>query len=207
MNSLAGVRTAGLVWLATGPAVCARPDGFDTKSFIVGFPIAGAMSFIADLDHEKSTAGRAAGRRVSRAIAKVCGGHRMGMHSLFLVAVAFLATCWFTSTLGPAWAALTDPWLITSPWGSLDWTALWNTAHPVAFAVSGGWLAHIWCDSLTVMGCAWLWPILKTKFRFGNLRTGGQGEDVYVTIVSCLAVLVLAYHLNTLWNAYTGGAA
>jgi membrane-bound metal-dependent hydrolase YbcI (DUF457 family) len=193
------------VWLATGPAVCSRPDGFDVKSFIVGFPIAGAMSFIADLDHERSTAGRAVGRSVSRGIARICGGHRMGMHSLFLVTLAFLATCWFTSTLGASWEALTGPWLVTSPWSSLAWTALWNTAHPVAFAVAFGWLAHIWCDLLTVMGVALLWPVLKRKFRLGNLTTGGRAEDHYVTLITCLALAVAVWHLNTLWQVYLGG--
>jgi membrane-bound metal-dependent hydrolase YbcI (DUF457 family) len=207
VNSLAGVRTAGLVWLATGPAVCARPDGFDVKSFAAGFMVAGTTSYFADFDHERSTAGRAAGAGVSKAIARLCGGHRMGMHSLLLVSLAFLATCWATSTLGPAWAALTASWSITAFWSSLAWSAAFNVAHPIAFAVATGWLAHIFCDTLTVMGAGLLWPLTRRRFRIGNLTTGGQAEDHYVTLITCAALVVAAWHLNTLWNVYAGGSA
>lgn len=190
MNALAGVRTAGLAWLATGPAVCAMPPGgFDWKSFGVGFGVAGVCSYLPDLDHEGSTAGRAVGKGVSTGLKRLAGGHRMGLHSLALVAAGFAVTLWLTSTLALTWAAL---WVSLPP--SLAAAAV--VAHPLAYAVAVGLLSHIWCDLLTVQGVALLWPLSRKKFRIASLRTGGAGEERYVTLVNVALVIVLFWHAH-----------
>lgn len=198
MNSLAGVRTAGLVWLATGPAVCrAMPGettGYDWKSFGVGFMVAGVCSYLPDLDHEGSTAGRAVGKGVSTGLKRLAGGHRMGLHSLTLVVAGFALTLWLTSTLALTWGAL---------WSSLppSFGAAMVAAHPLAYAVAVGLLSHIWCDLLTVQGVALLWPFSRRKFRIASLRTGGAGEDRYVLLVNVALVVVLLWHVHHIATA------
>lgn len=202
MNSLAGVRTAGLVWLATGPAVCASTTvsgdgGFAWKSFAVGFGVAGVLSYIPDLDHEGSTAGRAVGKGVSNGLRKVAGGHRMGLHSLTLVVLAFWVTLWLTDThMAVLWQfAPPFDYFSLASWEFAIGAAM-TSAHPLAYAAAVGLLSHIWCDLMTVQGVALLWPFRRRKFRIASLRTGGAGEERYVLLVNVALIVVALWHVH-----------
>lgn len=92
MNSKAGVVTSQVAWLGAAPLAAV-----DLKGAAVGFFIAGVCSYLPDLDHDGSTAGRAVGGG-AKVIRKVSGGHRMGTHSLLAVVLMWLLVGYLTGT-------------------------------------------------------------------------------------------------------------
>lgn len=198
MNAKAGVVTAQVAWLATAPWL-ATPD---TKEWLFGFVVAGVASYLPDLDHPGSTAGRAVPGILQRLFRWACGGHRMLAHS----ALAVLGVWWLTQFL------LED--------------------QTIADSAAVGYSAHIFTDMLTVQGVGLLYgfglPFLlagkvlaglgatrlgKTlvrigrafhrKTQFGWMTTGSIHEERYVTWVQRLGMLLLVTFLLLLASRHT----
>lgn len=215
MNNLAGVRTAGALWTAALPVVCVRAGVFDWKSAGTGLFVAAVFSYLADLDHEGSTAGRAIGKVASRAIRRLGGGHRGLTHSLLAIAGAWVLLAWLTATLGTAlWNADVQAAVAgLHPVAAVHALAPLN-ASPLAAAGAIGMAGHIFCDLLTVMGVpllAGLWPLPKRwrkhKFRLAAIRTGSPAEERYVTLVNATwGLLVAVYTLFVLTSVLGIGA-
>lgn len=88
--------------------------------------------------------------------------------------------------------------------GALTWlTASWLPADDIGawlgVVVGLGCLVHCWGDSLTLMGCPWLWPIPIMGQRwypigapeFLRFRAGGTAERVVVAVLVFPALLAL----------------
>lgn len=89
MNARAGVVTSQVAWLASLPVTAvAQTLEASAKGAAAGFLVAALASFLPDLDHATSTAGRYMPKWFRRAV----GGHRMGTHSLMAVAGAWWLT-------------------------------------------------------------------------------------------------------------------
>ncbi len=107
------------------------------------------------------------------------------------------------------------------PLGHRTWT---HSLYPaIAFIVLGiwlrpllwlglGYLAHLWCDSLSRQGICWLYPIPgfsgagDAKVKNGHwvklYRTGGLSETLVMSGVCavCAAVLVASVYLMVTWS-------
>lgn len=159
MNARAGVVTSQVAWLASLPVTAAAPDMTTSlKGAAAGFLFAALASFLADLDHPGSTAGR----YMPRWFRRLMGGHRMGCHSIFMIAFAW----WLTD------------YLLDNP--------------IVASAVAVGWGSHVFIDMLTRQGVGLLYPLSKRKIRIGWFTTGSQGEDRFVLVMKGIGVIFVA---------------
>lgn len=83
MNARAGVVTSQVAWLASLPLAAPEPKGA-----VAGFLVAALASFLPDLDHPTSTAGR----YMPRWFRWLMGGHRMGTHCLLAIAGSWWLT-------------------------------------------------------------------------------------------------------------------
>lgn len=177
MNARAGVVTSQVAWLASLPITTE-----DVKGAVAGFFVAALASYGPDLDHGGSTAGKMVGRRASKIIRKVMGGHRAGTHSLAAVAGAWFFVAYF----------------FESP--------------TLASAMAVGWASHIFCDIWTVegvsllyflgfLGLIWapLWALNK-KTRIGWMVTGSSAEDRYITYVKIVGVMVSLYYAYLIYD-------
>jgi membrane-bound metal-dependent hydrolase YbcI (DUF457 family) len=83
-----------------------------------------------------------------------------------------------------------------------------------ALAAAEGWLAHIWCDLLTIEGVQLFWP-LTARPHLASMRTGKRGERAYTAVLSCFGAMliifyayelvpVVAAHLSTLTLPFGG---
>lgn len=94
-------------------------------------------------------------------------------------------------------------WLLTTAASAVltAAAAIWLPPTPswVGIAVGVGCLVHCWGDSLTLMGCPWLWPI-KVKGKrwydvatpaFLRFRAGGTAETWAVTPALTLGAVAL----------------
>lgn len=203
MNSLSGVRTSTMGWLVVGPFVAEEP-----KHFAAGFVVAAVASYVPDIEHENSTAGRAVGKAPSKIVRKIAGGHRGLTHSLFFALL--------TSTL--MWWIMDDRFGVRMQWfmqaliGDVftgNWSGIWyhylvllGLVHSLAHAVFVGVHAHIFCDLLTVQGTAYLSPFWRKKIRIANLRTGSRAEEWYLALVNVLTAMVVLYHVTGLFGAH-----
>lgn len=203
MNAKAGVVTAQVAWLATAPWL-ATPD---PKEWCFGFVVAAVTSYLPDLDHPGSTAGRAVPGPVQHLFRWLCGGHRMLAHS----ALAVLGVWWLTQYL------LED--------------------QTIANAAAAGYASHVFTDVLTVQGVGLLYgfgaPFIVAgkillalgvkrlgrtlvrigrgfhrKTRFGWMTTGSIHEERYVKVVQWIGIVLLVtfallfasrhvFHVNT----------
>lgn len=201
MNAVAGTKTAGVAWTLIAPAVVAthEPDGswhVDWKNAAAGLVIAVVFSYLPDLDHEGSTAGRALGKVGSRILRRIGGGHRGLTHSLFAIVGTWLVWAWIfdATTLADAfWNSGVQAAVAGLHPIALIHALAPLSVHPLAWAAGTGLASHIWCDALTVMGVPLLWP-KQRKYRIASIRTGSPAEDHYTEIVQVLwGVLALAY--------------
>lgn len=157
MNARAGVVTSQVVWFVSLPVTTtAATFGETVRGALAGFVVAALASFLPDLEHAGSTAGRTVGKRLSAVIRFLTGGHRMGTHSLIAIAVMWLTTRYL-----------------------LDSQILANAA-------AIGWSSHVFVDSLTKDGVAPWWPLSRSKTRYGWITTGSPTEDTYVMLVKWL---------------------
>jgi len=89
VNARAGVVSAQVAWGISLPVTAAAPTlELSIKGAVAGFLVAALASFMPDLDHPKSTAGRYVpdwGRAL-------LGGHRMLTHSILSIIVAHWLT-------------------------------------------------------------------------------------------------------------------
>jgi membrane-bound metal-dependent hydrolase YbcI (DUF457 family) len=150
VNARAGVVTSQVVWLASLPLTAHAPtlEG-SIKGAAAGFVAAAFASFLPDIDHPGSTIGR----YFPAIVRRLLGGHRMGAHSLLMV-----AACWWITG-----------YLLDNP--------------IVANAVAVGCSVHIIIDMMTVAGAGVLYPATRYKFRIGWIKTGEAGEDLFVVIM------------------------
>ena len=140
---------------ATGAAAVLLVEPHQPWQVLVATAALGAAAaLLPDLDIESSTVSNLLGpitRLLSRGVAWISGGHRMGTHSfLALVLVAL-----YTLPAGPS--------------------------SPYAGAVIIGYAAHLLGDILTGNGIPLLWPLVRHRQGlpiFGN--TGGWREHAVV---------------------------
>lgn len=161
MNARAGVVVSQVVWLASLPVTTAAPDvTTSAKGAVAGFVVAALASFLPDLDHPTSTAGR----YMPRLFRRLMGGHRMGCHSIFMIAFMW----WVTG------------YLIGNP--------------IIANAVAVGFGTHVFIDMLTLQGVGLLYPVSRRKIQIGWFTTGSDGEDRFVLVVKAIgAVIFVGY--------------
>lgn len=200
MNAKAGVVTAQVAWLAALPVAVS-----DWKEAVAGAGVAMVFSYLPDLDHDRSTAGQAAGAGAS-GIRWLFGGHRMGTHSIVMAALAWLFV-WVLNHDVPPIHTASDVygWPVEMFKQITGWYG-----HPVpmdiALANAGavGILSHIWCDLWTKMGVGLFWPLSRIRVRLGNLVTGTH-DRAYIILVRCVGVMVALIYLNQFY--LSGGTA
>jgi inner membrane protein len=89
VNARAGVVTSQVAWLASLPVTAAAPTlELSLKGAVAGFLVAALASFMPDLDHHNSTAGR----YMPDWVRPLLGGHRMLTHSLLSIIFAWWLT-------------------------------------------------------------------------------------------------------------------
>jgi inner membrane protein len=170
LNAKAGGVTAQCAWLAALPLV----PHLTFRTAAVGSVIAVVTSYLPDIEHEKATAGQAAGRWLSKAIRTLAGGHRMATHSLFALLVVWSITWWGLESIPLAWAA--------------------------AIGLAG----HIFTDLLTVQGVALFWPWrVKVHIGFmttGSRMEGWYVTCMQLVTIS-VAALYAAQYGNELYSS------
>lgn len=131
-----------------------------------------AGSLLPDVDTETSVAGRCL-RPVSLTLAALGVAHRTLTHSL-MAALSVGAACW---------------WLSSSGLGAYPWWFL------------GGFLLHLFLDSLSSQGVLWLWPAQRFlgsgPYRYkrghhGVYRVGSAGEALMVVLFCGVCVILPA---------------
>src|SRR5664280_2037985 len=137
--------------MATGAAAVVLVEPHQPWPALVATAALGAtVALLPDLDIDTSTVSRSLGpvtRLVSRAVAWVAGGHRMGTHSLLALVLVTDAV----------WAAHMPP--------------------PYVRAVIYGYAAHLVADYLTGPGVPWFWPLVRKRQGLPVLGlTGGWRE-------------------------------
>ena len=178
--------------------------------------VAAGGGLLPDLDHPQASPGRAflfVGQTLAAATGSVAGGHRKATHS-FLATVAIALAAW------GAWhdlhiaAVLVGVivtmaiWTVLPPgvgsrfvrhilaWGGGAAAGWWWMTHPLPLvvmvaAVAGGYLVHLLCDTLTVGGVRWLWPLpVRTSVPVCGC-TGSAREHLLSAAVSVGAVVLV----------------
>lgn len=171
MNARAGVVTSQTVWFAGAPLLAAAPDlTTSAKGWVAGTFVVLLSSFLPDLDHHNSTFGR----YMPKIFRRLMGGHRMGMHSVWL-----MAGLWFLTR-----------WLIDGP-----------TAPIIANAVVVGFGVHVLLDMLTKDRVGVLYPLSRKRFGVGIITTGSSLEDLFVRLVKFAAAAFLLWYSILLYPA------
>lgn len=153
MNARAGVVTSQVVWFASAPLLATAPTLLiSVKGWLAGTAVVLLASFLPDLDHHNSTLGR----YMPKWFRRVMGGHRMGMHSVFLMAGLWYLTRWLMGG---------------------------DTAPILASAVVVGMGTHVVLDMLTKDRVGLLYPLTRRKFGIGIITTGSVLEDQFVVLV------------------------
>lgn len=200
---------------AVAPAYALTGNALSPGEVACGTLVAAGAALLPDLDHPKATVSRAMGPFswfASRAISKLAGGHRNGTHSLLALALvgggaAAVATtgslvgafllCFlcvslvarlfldgFNDVTSAIVAAVVSAGLLAvTP--NFDWLPI---------AVAGGYALHLAGDAITKQGVPLAWPLSKSRFRFGLVRTGGTLER-YISIGAGVAVAVLTWSM------------
>lgn len=192
MNALAGVRTSTFFWVGVGPIVSDGP-----AEFVFGLGMAAVFSYLPDIEHPESTAGKAIGKMPSGLVRKISGGHRMLTHSLFFALLAGFLTWWVLDG-DRLWSSL--QWLARAQALDISWGHFGSFLGLVPTPVFGamvGVLAHIWCDLLTVQGTGLFSPFSRKRVRLANFRTGSRSEEFYLTAVNVATAIFVMYHLNS----------
>lgn len=177
-----------------------------TGEIVATTVVAAGAAMLPDIDHPQATVSRALGpatRLLSRACARLLGGHRAGTHSiLFAVVVSWVVASLITSLSGPLL-----PLFLCFFFSSLGIRVLTEAEGAVCAVLAGGvasallmatisdgfvWLApaiwlgcllHIAADLVTTEGTALFWPLSKTYFRFPIVgHTGGWRERLVAAL-------------------------
>jgi inner membrane protein len=135
MNAKAGIVTSQVAWLAAIPLVAP-----DWKAVGLGFAVAGVASYLPDLDHDSSTAGRNLGP-LPKILRTVGGGHRMATHSALAVALAYVLATYLVSphfglAVAIGWASHIWCDLLTIQGTGLFWPATRRKFH-IGYMVTG----------------------------------------------------------------------
>lgn len=127
---------------------------------ISGWVIASISALGPDIDSKGSIISQLFGypsQLISFGIRKAFGGHRKITHSILgLLIIAVLLYLAVMAGL-PYW---------------------------VGYAIGIGWVSHVAADSLTTMGCPWIWPVDLHNYGLPLVKTG---SDVEMKIVVPLA--------------------
>jgi membrane-bound metal-dependent hydrolase YbcI (DUF457 family) len=177
-----------------------------TGELVATTVVCAGAAMLPDIDHPQATVSRALGPVtwfLSRACARVLGGHRSGTHSiLFAVVLSWALTSLIVGLSGPLlplflcffFASLAVR-VLTEAEGAVCAVLAAGVASALLMATSGdsytwlapaiglGWLLHIAADLLTTEGTAFLWPLSKTFFRFPIVgHTGGFRERLVAAL-------------------------
>ena len=181
---------------------------------ICGVVVCAGAAMLPDIDHPQATVSRALGpvtQELAKVVAKICGGHRKGTHSLLFALACVMLANWGFSTHFGRFVEFGLAFFFTS----LCVQTLTEAGGAVSAAISGGvasvmimattnaeWLAlaiglgcllHIAADFVTTDGVAIMWPLSKQTFRFPIVgRTGGRRERIVAVCSGLLAVWVYA---------------
>ncbi len=151
--------TGVVLWIAVAPAITR-----DELHLLGGAVICSVLPWLPDLDHWNSTSSRKLWgplhKRLGRPFAKLVGGHRGGMHSLWAcLACAML--------LGAGATAIAIRW------------APWLDVRLVALAGLLGYFGGILGDMLTKDRVRFFWPLSNRKVGLGLVKTNRWGEHVF----------------------------
>ncbi|WP_217924954.1 metal-dependent hydrolase [Miltoncostaea oceani] len=203
---------AGFLGLAT-PGFALAGNPLSPGEIACGTLVAAGAALLPDLDHPQATVSRSLGPIswfASRVITKLAGGHRNGTHSAlaaFLVLIAALAAVASGGLIGPFITCVICVSLVCRLFldGFNDATsaivacvvsagllAVTPDFRWIPLAVAGGYILHLAGDAITKEGVPLLWPVNKTRFRFGLILTGGRLEKI-VCLGSGLTVAILAW--------------
>lgn len=205
---------AGFLGLAV-PGLALTGNTLNPGEIACGTLVAAGAALLPDLDHPKATVSRSLGPVswfASRLISKLAGGHRNGTHSALAVLLVFMASVAATQSgglLGPLLVCVVCVSLVcrlfldgfndaTSAIASCVIAAGLLAITPdfgwIPLAVTGGYALHLAGDAITKEGVPLMWPINKTRFRFGLILTGGRLEKV-VSIAAGLTVAALSWSM------------
>jgi membrane-bound metal-dependent hydrolase YbcI (DUF457 family) len=183
----------------------------------VGAIVVSSAALLPDIDHQHATISRTYGPitvGVSRAIAKLAGGHRRGTHCLagiltlgwiahlcveyrHQIIAMFVLSAILIVTLAagvrmfriPGWIDDLAP--IPVVMVVVGFTNVDLTTVPVALML--GCLTHSMGDSLTNSGWMPFWPISDVRIKFALFKTGKRAEKLVVFPVLVLAAFGMAW--------------
>lgn len=210
------VATGAAGFLAVvAPAYALTGNALTPGEVACGTLVAAGAALLPDLDHPKATVSRAMGPIswfASRVISKLSGGHRNGTHSLLALGLVG-AGATFVAASGSLIGAFLLCFLCVSLVARLfldgfnDVTsamvaavvsagllAITPTFGWLPVAIAGGYALHLAGDAITKEGVPLAWPLSKTRFRFGLVRTGGRLER-YISIGAGVAVAALSWSM------------
>lgn len=211
------VGAAGFI-TTSGPLLeLAGQPALSVNELVAGTVVCAGAAMLPDLDHPNATVARSLGPVtgvLSKVIATLAGGHRMGTHSLpFAVLMGLLVTfglaqwqspilalalCFFFTSLvarvlteadGAVCAAISAGVagvmvMATPVTADLSWLAL---------AITLGCLLHMLADLVTTEGIPLLWPLSRKKISVplvGN--TGGLREKLTASLAGLATCYVFA---------------
>lgn len=179
--------------------------------------VAAGGGLLPDLDHPQASPGRAflfLGQGAAAATGALAGGHRKVTHSIIATAVIVLVAwgAWHDTRVAAVLVGVVATMAIWTvlpsgvgsrffrhllAWGGGAAAGYFWMTHPLPLlvfmaALAGGFFIHLLCDTLTVGGVRWLWP-LPTRTSIPVCGCTGSGrEHLLSVVVSVGAILLVA---------------
>lgn len=168
--------TGTILWASVAPLLTRDP-----WHLLGGALICATLPYLADLDHPNSTSSRMIWgplhKRIGPVFAKLVGGHRAGMHSLWAVLLCGAALGALATAIAIRWA----PWL---------------DVRLVALAGALGYFGGILGDMLTKQRVKFFWPLSSRKVGLPIFETNTWGEAVFNVAQASLGAGAIYWHVS-----------
>ena len=211
--------SGSVLWLAASPTLAHLTHGtLDGPSLALGAVVCAGAALLPDLDDSGGTLSHALGPvsdLLTKAVAKLSGGHRHATHSLTFAAASGVGT-WALVAYVSRWAMLALVLALvaaalraTDLIATAGWPRCWVTAAAIIalagwrlpgpwswlpWAVVLGCLAHLAGDLLTPRGIRLLWPLgWRVEAPLVDITTGTWRETRVIAPVLGLAMLWLGW--------------